>query len=160
MKRKPYDVWFSFFIRFRDNWTCQICGSADIGRRDNKPWILKKGASIIECMHIIERGNKSTRCNEKNAIAGCKKCHEYYSFNKEKWYKWCKKNIKHYDMLRYKSKKVSFEYKYKGLTDKLKQEYMFKTLDYAVPSRRLWILGNNLSKKNLAEYNKEKKGKK
>lgn len=65
-KVKRLDNAFSLYIRNRDNWTCQTCGSRDKLR--------------LQCGHLFSRKNYATRWDEANAYcqcAGCNLRHEY-----------------------------------------------------------------------------------
>lgn len=81
-KITPADRWFSFYIRFRDNWTCRSCGKYCPQRRLNNPDLVQ---AKIECAHIFSRRHKSVRFDPKNAMALCFKCHERYTEDNPAW---------------------------------------------------------------------------
>lgn len=60
-QQKELDEAFSTYIKSRDGWMCQICGS------DYKPC----------CHHILPREIKEYRYSEDNAITLCLKCHKF-----------------------------------------------------------------------------------
>lgn len=55
------DKLWSEYIRARDSYTCCTCG-------------YKGTKSEIDCGHLIKRGKKSVRFDEKNTFAQCKSC--------------------------------------------------------------------------------------
>tara|TARA_R100000655_G_scaffold31089_1_gene62387 strand:+ start:135 stop:515 length:381 start_codon:yes stop_codon:yes gene_type:complete len=64
IKRTKWDVVFSNYIRYRDNWTCQRCG--------------KKYAPLsagLHCSHFYGRRSWATRIEPANAMALCYGCH-------------------------------------------------------------------------------------
>lgn len=65
-KVKRLDNAFSIYIRNRDNWTCQTCGSREKAK--------------LQCGHLFSRVAYSTRWDERNAYCQCSGCnmrHEY-----------------------------------------------------------------------------------
>jgi len=65
-KVKRLDNAFSIYIRNRDNWTCQTCGSMEKIK--------------MQCGHLFSRVAYSTRWDENNAYCQCASCnlrHEY-----------------------------------------------------------------------------------
>lgn len=62
------DKAFSLYIRSRDNWTCQRCGT-----RYEPP------TSALHCSHFQGRGKEPTRFDEENADAMCYGCHRYFT---------------------------------------------------------------------------------
>ncbi len=65
------DAAFSQFIRRRDR-SCWRCGSRD----------------GLQCMHIISRRYRALRWDERNAVAGCLKCHTYFTHRPLEWEAW------------------------------------------------------------------------
>jgi hypothetical protein len=68
-KRFPQDVAFSNYIRERDKWTCQRCGT----------WYDKTDSRqrmALHCSHVIGRSNWRVRCEPSNAMAICYGCHQ------------------------------------------------------------------------------------
>lgn len=74
----PEDKWFSLYIRKRDNWTCQRCGRKFRGYDEEKDNSHLKG---LHCAHNKGRGKRSTRWEEKNAMALCYGCHRFIDKN-------------------------------------------------------------------------------
>lgn len=71
MKTSIADKLFSWFIRWRDKWTCQVCfWPANQERPEDR--------ANLDCAHYFGRGNQSTRFDPDNAFAACKKCHTNY----------------------------------------------------------------------------------
>jgi len=66
IKRTKWDVVFSNYIRYRDNWTCQRCG--------------KKYAPLsasLHCSHFYGRRSWATRIEPANAMTLCFGCHQH-----------------------------------------------------------------------------------
>ena len=73
IKRTKWDVVFSNYIRYRDNWTCQRC---------KKQYIEKSQA--LHCSHFYGRRSWVTRLEPSNAMALCFGCHQHVgSFPKD-----------------------------------------------------------------------------
>ncbi len=68
IKRTKWDVVFSNYIRYRDNWTCQRCGV--------KYPPKSKG---LHCSHFYGRRSWATRIEPTNAMALCHGCHQHVS---------------------------------------------------------------------------------
>ena len=68
IKRTKWDVVFSDYIRYRDNWTCQRC---------NKKYIEKSQG--LHCSHFYGRRSWATRIEPCNAMALCFGCHQHVS---------------------------------------------------------------------------------
>lgn len=67
IKRTKEDAEFSKFIRQRDKWTCQRCGSykgPDSGPK-------------LHCAHCFTRRTRATRFDPVNALALCYGCHQF-----------------------------------------------------------------------------------
>lgn len=62
------DKAFSLWIRTRDNWTCQRCGT-----RYNPPTMA------LHCSHFQGRGKEATRFEPLNADSLCYGCHKYFT---------------------------------------------------------------------------------
>lgn len=80
IKITPADRWFSLYVRARDNWTCQRCGSQFdpyVEGADNRHL---KG---LHCAHANTRGKHGTRVEPDNACAMCYGCHSYLDANPE-----------------------------------------------------------------------------
>jgi hypothetical protein len=155
IKRSPLDKWFSFFVRFRDNWTCQICGVKDVARANNQPGMLWPGPSIIECMHIVSRANMSTRYFEDNGMAGCKKCHDFYEKNQDKWRRLCMSEFPDSYVKLIARSKQTFESAYKlplkQVSSYLERHLIERTFLMAFQSGRLWIIEKDLGQKRGRE---------
>lgn len=70
---KKADTVFSNFIRTRDNFTCVLCGSKNIPQNG----------------HLIKRGKRATRFDEKNCNCQCASCnirHNYYPEPYTSWF--------------------------------------------------------------------------
>lgn len=68
MKRTKGDGLFSLWIRFRDDWTCQVCKwKADETNPADRYY--------LDACHFFGRGNQSTRFDPDNVISACKRCH-------------------------------------------------------------------------------------
>ena len=70
LKLFPSDVIWSKYIRTRDNWTCQRCGT-----KYHPP------TSALHCSHFWSRGNWSVRFDFFNCQALCYGCHSYLGGN-------------------------------------------------------------------------------
>ena len=70
LKLFPSDVIFSKYIRTRDNWTCQRCGTKYV-----------PPTSALHRSHFWSRGNWSVRFDEDNCEALCYGCHSYLGGN-------------------------------------------------------------------------------
>lgn len=66
MKLTPADIAFSQYIRTRDKWTCQRCGTK-----------YKPPTRALHCSHFMGRGKEATRFEPLNADAMCYGCHKY-----------------------------------------------------------------------------------
>lgn len=71
------DKAFSEYIRTRDNWTCQRCGTQ-----------YTPPTSGLHCSHFMGRGKENTRFNELNADALCYGCHMYFTAHPAEHYLW------------------------------------------------------------------------
>jgi 5-methylcytosine-specific restriction endonuclease McrA len=67
MKIKPADKYFSLFIRKRDGWTCQRCGTT-----------YEPPTTALHCSHYFGRTRKSVRYDEENCDALCYGCHRFW----------------------------------------------------------------------------------
>lgn len=63
---RPEDKWFSLYIRARDRWTCQRCGTRYI-----------PPTKALHNAHCFGRGSHMTRWDEDNCMALCYGCHSY-----------------------------------------------------------------------------------
>lgn len=75
---KQLDKLWSEVVRLRDKYTCCVCGETD--RRK------------IQAMHIIGRGEWVIRWELANGIAGCTKCHKFYTHRPGAWQNWLEEN--------------------------------------------------------------------
>lgn len=71
------DKAFSLYIRTRDNWTCQRCGTA-----------YTPPTSALHCSHFQGRGKESTRFEPLNADSLCYGCHQYFTSHPAEHYTW------------------------------------------------------------------------
>lgn len=71
------DKAFSKYIRTRDNWTCQRCGT---------PYTPPTNA--LHCSHFMGRGKEATRFDPENADALCYGCHQYFTSHPGEHYQW------------------------------------------------------------------------
>jgi len=62
------DKAFSLYIRTRDNWTCQRCGTQ-----------YTPPTNALHCSHFMGRAKESTRFEPMNADALCYGCHQYFT---------------------------------------------------------------------------------
>lgn len=69
---KKADKVFSEWIRNRDNHQCVVCGST---------YIVQNG-------HLIARGKKATRFDEKNCNAQCSSCNYKHNFEPQHYTSW------------------------------------------------------------------------
>lgn len=67
IKRSTADDAFSKCIRERADYFCERCG---LNCR-NMP-------AYLDCSHIITRSSRSIRWDKNNAVAHCKKCHDWW----------------------------------------------------------------------------------
>lgn len=67
--KETADRWFSRFIRIRDSNEFGICRCVTCG--NPKPW------KNIDCGHFQKRRHASTRYDEKNCHAQCRKCNSF-----------------------------------------------------------------------------------
>ena len=73
IKRTKWDVVFSNYIRYRDDWTCQRC---------HKKYPEKSQG--LHCSHFYGRRSWATRIEPCNAMALCFGCHQHVgSFPKD-----------------------------------------------------------------------------
>ncbi len=84
------DRYFSLYIRFRDNWTCQRCLTP-----------YEVGSQGLHASHFWSRGRESTRFDPENVSAHCFGCHTELGGNPELHRAWKLKQIgqKRYDIL-------------------------------------------------------------
>lgn len=83
---------FSLIIRYRDDWTCQVC------KRQ-----FEVGSGKLSCSHFFGRRNKGTRWDEMNACAKCFTCHQYMGENPVHFSDWIKARLgeqKYLDLMR------------------------------------------------------------
>lgn len=68
IKIDPADKAFSLYIRTRDKWTCQRCGTQ-----------YTPPTSALHCSHFMGRGKEGTRFEPSNADSLCYGCHRYFT---------------------------------------------------------------------------------
>lgn len=73
----PLDREFSRYIRTRDRWTCQKCGT-----------VYPEGSQGLHCSHVFSRRHKSIRWEPMNAKALCFSCHQWFGGNPVEAYQW------------------------------------------------------------------------
>jgi rubredoxin len=103
IKRTQLDGLFSFFIRWRDGWTCQVCGK----KFDPTSGESRMG---LHTAHCFSRSTKQTRWEPLNAAAACFNCHvgprndDALDNNVKEKYKWFRNRIgdKAFDMLEFR----------------------------------------------------------
>lgn len=71
------DKYFSLWIRSRDNWSCQRCGTK-----------YEPPTSALHCSHFKGRGKENTRFDPDNADALCYGCHRYFTAQPDEHYRW------------------------------------------------------------------------
>ncbi len=84
------DKFFSLFVRYRDNWTCQRCGTQ-----------YEVGSQGLHCSHFWSRGRESTRFDPANCVAHCFGCHAELGGNPALHYEWKLKRMgqREFDLL-------------------------------------------------------------
>lgn len=76
IKLDPADKVFSDFIRTRDGWKCQRCGT---------PYTPPTKA--LQCSHYFGRGAENTRFDPENCDALCTYCHSYWGSTDKEGYR-------------------------------------------------------------------------
>lgn len=71
------DKYFSLWVRYRDNWTCQRCGHK-----------YEPPTSALHCSHFKGRGKENTRFDPDNVDALCYGCHRYFTAQPDEHYHW------------------------------------------------------------------------
>lgn len=71
------DKAFSLWIRTRDHWTCQRCGTK-----------YTPPTMALHCSHFMGRGKEGTRFEPLNADALCYGCHQYFTSHPAEHYIW------------------------------------------------------------------------
>jgi len=71
------DKYFSLYIRYRDNWTCQRCGTK-----------YEPVTNALHNSHFWGRARESTRFDPLNASAHCHGCHSFFTANPELHRQW------------------------------------------------------------------------
>lgn len=77
VKLDQADRAFSYYIRQRDDWTCQRCGTQ-----------YEPPTNALHCSHFQGRGKENTRFDPENCDALCYGCHQYFTSNPAEHYKW------------------------------------------------------------------------
>lgn len=75
--RDRADHFFSLYIRYRDNWTCQRCGTR-----------YAPVTASLQCSHFYGRARENTRFDPINADAQCAGCHNFLGANPELHREW------------------------------------------------------------------------
>lgn len=70
----PEDKWFSLYIRQRDNWICNKCGTKFKPYEEGGDNRHLKG---LHNAHNFGRGKRSTRWEPENCMALCYGCHRF-----------------------------------------------------------------------------------
>lgn len=83
MKRNTTDDLFSKYIRTRDKWTCVKCGTY-------YPEGHRQG---LHCSHIYSRRHRALRWDERNAVAHCFHCHQWFGGNPIESGEWARKHL-------------------------------------------------------------------
>lgn len=78
----PADRYFSLYVRYRDNWTCQRCGAQ-----------YEPGSRSIHASHFWGRAREATRFDPENVVAHCHGCHSFFTANPELHRAWKLKQI-------------------------------------------------------------------
>lgn len=73
IKRDKRDIVFSHYVRARDGWRCQRCGTY-------YPEGQRQG---LDSAHFYGRRNKGTRWDGENAVALCRGCHQWFGEHPE-----------------------------------------------------------------------------
>lgn len=76
--RNKADAAFSKYIRTRDGYQCRRCNIQ----------FAPGNAQNLHCSHHYGRGDLSVRYHPDNAIALCRDCHNWFTFNKPDGIKW------------------------------------------------------------------------
>lgn len=129
------DKWFSFYVRFSDNWTCFSCGKYCPQRRLGNPDLPQ---AQIQCAHIFSRRFKSTRFDPQNAVALCFKCHEKYTEDVRGWEAFIISKIGNdlYNRLRVKTM-MTIKYQDEKVIAK---EFREAVIEIAKKQGKLWIV--------------------
>ena len=138
------DKWFSFFVRFRANWTCEIpgCRVECKRRKYNNPDLPM---ASIQCGHFFTRASKSTRLHKDGAMAICFNHHRYYTEHQTEWENLLIEKLgeeKYWALKRLsRSPTTIWKIQEKALRD----EYKEKVFQMAKESGRLWVIQGTLS---------------
>ncbi len=86
----PADKYFSLYIRYRANWTCERCGKQ-----------YEVGSQGLHCSHFWGRAREATRFDPVNCCAHDHGCHAFLTANPELHREWKLKQIgqREYDLL-------------------------------------------------------------
>jgi len=76
------DKYFSLYIRYRANWTCERCKKE-----------FEVGSQGLHCSHFWGRARESTRFDPVNCVAHCHGCHAFLTANPELHREWKLKQI-------------------------------------------------------------------
>lgn len=82
MKRDKVDALFSQYIRIRDKWICQVCNRS-----------YTTSTQGLHCSHIFSRRHNAIRFDERNAVAMCFSCHQWYGGNPIEGGEWARRYL-------------------------------------------------------------------
>lgn len=77
IKLDPADIAFSLYIRTRDGWKCQRCGTQ-----------YQPPTRALQCSHFQGRRKEGTRFEPLNCDALCGGCHSYFTAYPGEHYQW------------------------------------------------------------------------
>ena len=99
IKRDKRDIAFSRYIRARDGWRCQRCGTY-------YPEDRRQG---LDCAHFYGRRNKGVRWDPDNAVALDRGCHQYFGEHPDQFkaFMFARLGEARYNALALKAKKVT-----------------------------------------------------
>jgi len=82
IKRHKADILFSEYIRKRDKWTCQKCGT-----------VYHPKSAGLHCSHFHSRAKWSVRFDPENCCALCAGCHFYFTGNPAEHVAWMEERL-------------------------------------------------------------------
>ena len=103
IKRSPLDAKFSTYIRTRDKWTCQKCGT----------YYLKGQRKGLHASHFHGRRKGYTRFDPDNCDALCFGCHQHFGENHELYANWKRFRLGHkrFNLLAIRARHTKPDYK-------------------------------------------------
>ncbi len=95
IKRDKYDAVVSDLVRYRDNCTCQKCGT-----------VFQLPSKGLQASHFRGRGHGSTRLDLDNLDAFCTGCHIYFTDHKDEYRAWKvgRIGLQRVELIEYKSR--------------------------------------------------------